>query len=144
MVGLRTFWNEERSDLCNAMLLNGATYGAIADVIGTTRNAVAGYVKRQQPPRPERPARKADDQPVRVKRKYMKRHNDGAAPAPMPMPEPVDGGIPTIELTARQCRFVLSADAPWHHCGQDTPLGSAWCEHHRRTVYQPQRKQDAA
>ncbi len=139
MTGKHTFWTDERMATCNEMLLAGSSYQAIADVIGegATRNAVAGYVKRDQPPRPERPVSKADDQPV--KRKYTKRHNDGERPEPTPMPEPVGGGVATIDLTPRQCRFVLSAETPWTHCGQQTQFGTAWCKFHRAAVYQPQR-----
>lgn len=138
------FWTDERATTCGKMLLAGATYYAIAAAIGTSRNAVAGFIKRTQPERPARPARKADEQPIPTRTKRRKMHDDGERVAPMPMPEPVAGGVATVDLTARQCRFVLSAEAPWHHCGARTPLGSAWCPQHREQVYQRAKREDVA
>jgi hypothetical protein len=47
---------------------------------------------------------------------------------------------PLLEIRARQCRFIVSADVrDAVCCGATTPENSSWCTYHRQLVYLPDR-----
>jgi hypothetical protein len=96
---------QERGARIIALYDSGHRYTEIAQIVGTTKNAVAGilYRTRQHPPRPE---------PV--------------AKPPEPPPAALEGcrwidGHPNKH--------------GWRWCGEPTPLGHAWCPAHRARVY---------
>jgi hypothetical protein len=122
-----TFWTDERVALMRELLATGLSAAATGRAIGASANAVIGKANRMGIiDRCHKPIRKPKNGLARP----PKRHNDGEAPPPRPMPASIPGGVATIDLTARQCRFPLSADAPWFHCGQDRHGSSPYCEMH--------------
>lgn len=62
-----------------------------------------------------------------------------------PEPEPVEAAAPrarvqVMDVRPGECRFIdakgpLGPGDDWTYCAAPTPIGSAWCGHHQRTVY---------
>ncbi|MBR0661336.1 hypothetical protein [Neoroseomonas oryzicola] len=61
------------------------------------------------------------------------RQKSGRLEAPPPLQHMT--AIPPLRFTS--CQWVTEAAPPWPRCGEPTEGGCAWCEPHKRVVFQP-------
>jgi hypothetical protein len=147
-----------RPDMQRAVLAlkaEGKNYSQIADALGISRSAVAGYVSRHRKRLAPLEVR-AEERVLRnIKRNIKRAENRVREPqalrgAPRPpeasaeplvppiLPEPVTDGVSILHVRFGQCRWVL----PRKHeglavfCGEPTLTGKSWCAHHNARMFQ--------
>lgn len=122
-------WTDDRIAELRRLVESGLPFSTVARMLGTTRNSAIGMARRTgitsgaERPNVNRPA---------------KRHNDGVIAPPAPMPEPIPGGVSTLNLAPHQCKWPVSADWPWLHCGAQREGLGPYCARHREIGFQRQ------
>ena len=127
-------WGEEKEQRLRELWNAGKTGGQIADLLGVSRCAVLGKVRRMDLPRRE-PAGRCTGKPRRhrttVRKSVMfsarvKREKKWVVPDPMwPMTRPAGKSI--LDIKDGQCRYPVAGE------GIDVILCSAKC--HDKSVY---------
>jgi hypothetical protein len=142
-------------DAVLALKAEGKNYSQIADALGISRSAVAGYLNRHRE-RMAPPEVRAEKRQVRNIKRNIKRAENRerkpqvlrgaprppeappAPPVPPTLPEPVTDGVSILHVRFGQCRWVL----PRKHeglavfCGEPTLTGKSWCAHHNARMFQ--------
>jgi GcrA cell cycle regulator len=153
-------WTEVLKDRLRKLWDSGASTPDIARALGISKNAVVGkahrlkLVGRPSPiirdgtaPKRVRPPQAAAPKllpiVVRLVSDVPTPRPVGAAvtppairrpPTPPRRPAPT-GGIPYTPEMPHCCQFPLTDRRPWMFCGGQAPLGSPWCEDHRKVVW---------
>jgi hypothetical protein len=142
-------------DAVLALKAEGKSHSEVADALGISRSAVAGYVNRHR--EKSAPAEvRAEARKIRNIKRQVKRAENrerppvtlkGAPRLPPPpprplvpptLPEPVTEGVSILHVRFGQCRWVL----PRKHeglavfCGEPTLTGKSWCAHHNARMFQ--------
>lgn len=147
-------WTEEEVNLLISRWNEGNTAAVIAAELGKTRNAVIGKAHRLKLSKPRPPA-KARRAPVRKRPQYNPKASKMASPeagsvAPVPIlaPQPVEGGVPILDLEHHHCRAVVGTgpDGLARFCGapkegrikalRGGSFESAYCITHGEAFYQ--------
>jgi hypothetical protein len=125
-------WDDATVAKLREMRAEGLTSTQIARVIGTTRSAVIGKMKRLGIEMPL----KVGSQPnnaVKTPRSLAPPKAPYVPPAPPSFAEPV----PTEALPMHgRCKWPVNDSAPWLHCGRSAD--GVWCSTHKRAVYSQQ------
>lgn len=147
-------WNDDAIARLRQMCAEGFSGGQIAVAWGVSRNTIVGKIarlglQRGQPsglvkiaPTTPQPA---SEERRRQRREWKQRQPRKARQPKLPLPtlaEPAkpralppaeqatETAVRTGELEAHHCRWPISADAPWFHCGQQRVEGTSWCVEH--------------
>lgn len=142
-------WPEERITQFMILFREGHTYGAIAKVLGISKNAVIGYATRNKLPyrHKKKSSKKAKQKPVRDTLPAFLRVPLFGAKLPFRdkvYPDaPKSLNIQHNELDAHHCRFIAgdSRHSEVTFCGHSIVLG-AYCEYHANLCYRAAPKKE--
>ena len=114
-----TFWTEEKT---NQLIAIKDTHSAsrIADILGTTKNAVLGKIHRMGLSNPRNEIKKPKKRKPELK----------------PRPQKTIQGVKLEDVTAKQCKFPHGHidDGNLSFCGAEIHKGS-YCKEHYKTCY---------
>lgn len=126
-------WGANQIERLRVLAEAGMSASEIARAMGVvSRSAVISKMRREKIPlqashgkRPERVVA-APVEPV--------------PEPPEPAPErPAVDPVSTLEVRRGQCRWIVTDDIPFMHCGAHAPQGP-YCTYHRARSYQQQRR----
>jgi hypothetical protein len=128
-------WTREQLEQARELWTAGKTATHIAAIIGKSRGAVVGKMKRLGLLRKDHPAAKtAKPETTNVKKSTLE-------PAPLPPPAVVSLSPVTLpNLKRHHCRAILGdvgEDGFAWYCADPKAEGSSWCAHHRGLYVQP-------
>lgn len=148
-------WNDAAVDRLRKMNDEGYTGGQIAQAWGVTRNVICAKInrlglKRGEPTDLARMAATVHDSARKSRakppgeRKQKTAHKPRAEqhkPLPLlataakpralpPNETPTDTAVTTLELQPSQCKWVITADSPFLHCGAQRVYGRPYCSAH--------------
>lgn len=126
-------WPDETEAMLKQLYLEGRTYSQIGKVIGVSRCAVSGKLRRLMGAGVVPKINRDRGKPPSA-RSYTPRRKQLALvvePAPQPECVPVD----LMDMQSGQCRFPVTEAAPYGFCG--APSKDSWCAYHRAIVFQP-------
>lgn len=139
---IRRPWTESEKASVEAMWRLGKSGGAIARIIGRSRNAVIGWIHRRGIVRgapghaPAPPPRYT--QPTQPKAKKATARALPSVEAPTPPPS---GLIAFADLSFSSCRYPIGDPkiSSFGFCGASRVLGGPYCAHHARLTRTPAR-----
>lgn len=116
-------WDEDNIEKLKKLRSNGKTFGQIAEILGTTRNSVAGALRRHVDLRKDAPR----VTPVK------------ALPAKPGNAAPVGNAV--LDLTHWQCRWPIGdpRTPQFKFCDGARAVGVPYCTTHMKLSYQPVR-----
>lgn len=136
-------WTEEEAKRAAAMWAAGQSARAIGVAFGITRNAAMGRLHRMGAKTPRYQGQRCvgdDGGPQAPERTPYQRPRTFKAKPDFepPAPEPgTDSAFTTLDLQPGQCKWPITQDAPFMHCGQPIAEGSPYCPFHRRKAHGP-------
>ena len=149
-LGTRGLWTPEKVDRLKQEWEAGTSARVIADMLGTTRNAVIGKAHRLELPVHADGVLRSDAQPKRAKttprsktriRKKSARPPNAPIPAAPPSRALTDPlRIPFVDLESFHCRYPVSDRAPHFFCGHARRRKSAFCAFHHTFCYEKPRQ----
>jgi hypothetical protein len=143
-------WTPEIVTELKHMHGNGLTLQAIADILGFTRNMVAGACHRHKLKRIDMEARKAKTSSegsgrrkkggFNISQRSAKLLPDRIKPVSVTIkwvdtPQPIPRGLDIMQLTEHTCKWSISDTKPHLFCGAATTGNTPWCPHHYGRVY---------
>jgi GcrA cell cycle regulator len=138
-------WTDERAAIATQLWGEGQSASQIACALGgLTRNAVCGFIHRNNLPKRGRPANKPQLSREEKGRRQIERHDARVMGRPVPTFKVVRKkkrapyvflGITLADLEYHHCRFPRGGNAPYLFCGQDRQRGSSYCDACHRIAY---------
>jgi hypothetical protein len=135
-------WTDADAEIIRTLITDGKTYGQIGELLGATRNSIAGAADRFGIR-----ANKVTKRPnTHVARPKAMREIDARIAAQARAQAKADlltapksgDGTPLLDLKSRQCRWPVAEDATGLtlFCGEQTSeISAPWCPHHHALAY---------
>ena len=149
-LGTRGLWTPEKVERLKQEWEAGTSARLIADMLGTTRNAVIGKAHRMELPvhadsvfRSHAQAKRAKRKPrskTRIRRKPARLPSARAPAAPLSLALTDPLRIPFADLESFHCRYPVSDRAPHFFCGHARRHKSAFCAFHHALCYEKPRQ----
>lgn len=137
---MNLIWTDEVVERLKTMRSAGESYRNIGDVLGVSRNAVAGKAHRL---RLEPLERKPKTPKPFTSSGFKRRREPGKITPPQPIKfeaVPVDSSPVLFEdLTRVMCKYPYGERVPFLFCGKPVLEGRHWCAEHKSVVFEPKR-----
>lgn len=137
----KVLWTPENDDLCIDLWNFGRSMSQVGDVLGVSRSAIAGRLKRLR-----QAGRQIRDGNVGQHNKEQRIAGRQRAALRPPANKPIVVKataeppmlLPIYELGDRDCHYPCATEGGVHlFCGHPARLKSDYCDHHHKVVWLP-------
>lgn len=135
-------WSTEELVTLKRLVDEGQSMGAIAKVVGRSRNAVIGRIHRSgfHLGKPVLVRVKREPKPVKLKTIRLRPKTDGRKEPPRIIrnaPEPNALNLELVDIPENGCHWPVNNGGPYLFCGQMKTGKGPYCDHHTARAIAP-------